>query len=213
MVEEEGSVSTMTSSIYPMSTTRLVENVTKNIAVGGAGGQLFDSGVNPSGLASIEVETGAYKQNYVNVIKRLHLTFRDGHTTKENIYWGISCHPQNNKSFHFPIDQHDSIESIHIWADEKLVCAVQFHTKAGITSPMFGAPPKKIEDSATVIKLDQPNENIVGIYGRFGGVVDKLGITTGQVAVNPPLDAANELTVVGSGQSDTSWVDEVEGGN
>ena len=192
------------------TTSLMVNNVIKRMAVGGTGGQPFDSGVNTSGLAVIHVETGCWGNAYINIIKRIHLTFRDGFSTENNIYLGIACHQRNNHRMQFVIAPHDSVQKVLLWADTVCVHAIQFHTQSGMVSPMFGIPSQDgIEPTEFV--LDEPNETIVGLFGRFGGIVDKLGLTTGQVMDHSLLPPQVELPC-GPEDDDSALVNHDEAG-
>ena len=149
-------------------------DVVKRAAVGGPGGKSFDSGVNGSGLASIATETGPYKRScnilYIDAIKRLHLTFNNGGTTKGNLYHGFLHHNRYNRTMQIEFEPHDSIYKVVLSADDFCVNAIQFHTMAVLVSPTYGAPLNDTILPTEIVLANATNETIVGVHGRFGVV-------------------------------------------
>jgi Jacalin-like lectin domain len=147
--------------------------------VGGDGGGLFDSGCNPSGVVKVRIECGYIKHNgtkYMNTIKRIWLDFQDPSPESDSIFYGYPVHGTGlfdtpNKTFTFPLGKDDQIVRVVVWSDGVLANAVQFHTEAGIISAMYGMPGPDATSS------EFQGHTLVGVYGRFGVVIDKLGFS------------------------------------
>ena len=59
-----------------------------------------------------------------------------------------------------------------VWADDMVVNAVQFHLASGHISPRYGIP--ACAENPTTFAGEKGSQ-LVGVYGRFGGVIDSLG--------------------------------------
>lgn len=166
-----------------------ITNVVRMPGYGGNGGSLFDSGVNPSGVAKVQLELGYFswfsalyphgcKSPHVCVVKRFHVSFRDGMDTSHAIYHGQPVDQEGeNARCVFSIPRGDSISSISIWSDQYCVNAIHITLASGVMSPMFGTP----SHSASMAVINTQNQTVLGIHGRYGGVMDKLGFTIGNI--------------------------------
>jgi hypothetical protein len=167
--------------------------LSKDPAVGGNVGGMFDSGFNPSGVEKVRIECGSIKHNgrkYMNTIERIWIDFRCPTTDSPAnvIFHGYPVHKQGNKIFTFKLRPDDKLVKAVVWSDGVLANAVQFHTESGIVSPMIGMPAR----GAQVTKFQGGcGSELVGVHGRFGGVIDKLGFSFATVSEIP-------IVVVGS---------------
>lgn len=66
----------------------------------------------------------------------------------------------NDKQFTIQNHVNDPIIMAIVYSDGNMAMAIQFQTKSGTISPMYGAP---------------QGEQLVGIYGRYGDAMDSLG--------------------------------------
>ncbi|CAB9498780.1 Jacalin-related lectin [Seminavis robusta] len=171
-------------------TTKL--SLAKIPGVGGNGGRPFDSGCNPTGVWQVHVECGPIfsyvLQNgkyYTSTVKRIFLRF---HKTCSNrgdaiyYHWYPAGLNVGTKKYFFNVNDGDSIVKTVVWSDGFLVNAIQFYTEKGIVSPMYGLPrPESLESE---FKGPQGSQ-LVGIHGRYGAAIDKLGFSFAKVNERP----------------------------
>ena len=149
-------------------------------AVGGNGGNLFDSGCNPSRVKKVRIECGYFlfhKTEYVSTIKRLWFEFdhRQTDLAKGDVFYnGCPKNTDGNKMATFELYPNDEIVKIVVWSDNKLAHAVQFHTEMGIVSPMYGIP---LPNSTATEFQGEDGSRLAGVHGRFGAAMDKLGFS------------------------------------
>jgi hypothetical protein len=143
-------------------------------AFGGSGGYQFDSGRNVSGLTSISLECGWYYQ--LNVIKRIYLGFRNSsHEADPMFYHLVPSHESaSSTEFTFKLDADDTIVKVVVWSHGTYVNAIQCHTAYGNVSPLFGTHK---ENAKSVEFKGQAGEQLVGMYGKYGGVIDSVGFS------------------------------------
>mmetsp|Transcript_30448 Transcript_30448/g.37052 ORF Transcript_30448/g.37052 Transcript_30448/m.37052 type:complete len:190 (-) Transcript_30448:186-755(-) len=150
----------------------------KHKAVGGNGGYSFDSGCNPSGVTKVHIECGYMRFHgftYLSTIKRIFLEFSSScGEQKVPMYHGCGVEKSDNKTFTFYATASDPIAKVNVWSDERVAKAVQFETRNGVISPMYGIT----EAGETLTVFQGGNDaHLVGIHGRFGGLIDMLGFT------------------------------------
>jgi len=157
---------------------------------GGTSGHKFDSGCNPQGVAKIRIECGERNWKgirFLSCVKRVFLDFHKmvpSSSCPDAIYWGCGVHISNNKTFTFDLAPGDEIFKAVVWSEGMVVNALQFHTKLGYLSPVFGIP----RDNAKTTEVGgEESASLVGIYGRFGAVIDSLGFTFASVATAPTM--------------------------
>ncbi|CAB9519546.1 expressed unknown protein [Seminavis robusta] len=169
--------------------------LTKLEAVGGKGGHLFDSGCNPSGVKKVRIEYGKFDWNgnkYLCLVKRVFLDFTDGNAVS---YIGCGVCTTGKVTSTFELCPNDEISKVVVWSDDKYVTAIQFYTMAGIVSPMYGIPKDKNSKDKNSVETTfegGPGSRLVGIHGRFAGVIDKLGFTFA-VASDVPCEIGNTV--------------------
>lgn len=156
-------------------------------AVGGDGGIPFDSGCNPFGVKKVTVTTGPFWGNK-EVIQRIHLEFNyptSAGSESETLpsFPSFAVHNEegdtDNKVGSLVLYPNDCIVQVDVWSTG-IVRAVQFHTKCGIISPLFGSP----TGDSVMTEFRAPAEEdaeLVGVHGRYGGVIDKLGFSFAKV--------------------------------
>lgn len=112
----------------------------------------------------------------MSTIKRVFIDFNKNNSDKDATCFGHSVDNPGgrNRVFSFEVDPNDPIIKAVVWANDTLANAVQFHTSSGHISPMYGTPHH--EAKATTFG-GREGSHLVGIYGRFGGVIDSLGFT------------------------------------
>ncbi|CAB9498781.1 expressed unknown protein [Seminavis robusta] len=146
---------------------------------GGKGGQLFDSGVNFSGVKSFNIVYGpGYSgPHYLKAtIRRVFITFQDDGVfdddMRNDLYQGqrLSASSSNGE-LSFNVGPDDPIVKVTVWTDGTLANAVQFQVKSGFVSQLYGAPP--VEAQPHEFQGDQ----LVGVYGAFGDAMDSLGFS------------------------------------
>lgn len=151
--------------------------------VGGSGGQRFDSGCNLSGVAKVHIEcgyinmSGFYSCVCRSTIKRIYLEFNkpsDPQCRKEPSYHGFEYKRPDDRMRTFVLDPNDEIVKIVVWTEGTLANAVCFHTRMGLISQTYGIPKDGTE---TVEFHGGKGRRLVGVYGRFGYVIDSLGFT------------------------------------
>lgn len=76
-----------------------------------------------------------------------------------------------NRTFTFDIGSLDTIAKIVVWAN-RYVNAIQVHMESGIISPMYGVPG---DEALETEYFGGKDSQFVGIYGRYGGVMDSIG--------------------------------------
>jgi hypothetical protein len=198
---------------------------------GGSGGSRFDSGSHPMGVSRIHIECGSLSipgfDTCQLTIKRVFLEFHSPEATSSS----TSCHPEleekipsyqghacykavTNITFTFQLEPNDWIEQAVVWTDGILANAVQFYTKAGIESPLYGIPK---DDGKRVVfgggEHQEGSGHLVGVYGRFGGVIHSLGFKfrSKKNAPLPPRSTAAYQVVPGGEhhqaeqEEDSSW--------
>jgi len=183
-------------------------------AVGGDGGVTFDSGVNPFGVRKVYIETGVY-QTYSDrqqTIKRIFLEFHHpaspgGESTKVPSFLGYGADQgTENRTETFELYPDDYIVEVNIWSDGELVNAVQFHTKGGIVSPIFGIP---APDNSAMSKFKgKEGEHLVGIHGGFGDVLHKLGCTFSGLSRTPNMIGGGTITSSQDASTVVSTIDD-----
>ena len=159
-------------------------------AVGGNGGHLFDSGCNLFGLRTVHIKCGPFESNsksYTCLIKRIFLEFeRPTHSPEGSYqspsYLGLNVYG-NSSGYNFEVDADDSIVRIDVWASDDFVNALQFHLKSGLVSELYGTP-YIFGSELTSFEGKNPNSKLVGVHGRFSGVIDKLGFTFAAIVPN-----------------------------
>ncbi|CAB9498782.1 unknown protein [Seminavis robusta] len=157
----------------------------------------FDSGCNPSGVKSVQVECGKCflrgTASYKSTVKRIFLQFHQNVTPETDaIYWGCPVDTENNITFTFEVGPGDEIVKILVWSDGWCIHAVQFHTGAGVVSPRFGIPQEAIVSFASKVTAFEgtPGSRLVGIHGKFGGSIHELGFSFA-TASNVPCEIGN----------------------
>jgi hypothetical protein len=168
---------------------RTPPHLLSNIAAfGGDGGGMFDSGCNLSGVKKVRIECGYMKHNgtkYMNTIKRIWLDFHTPSLGEDVIFHGYAADGTSgwdkfigayNTTFTFELGGEDQIVKIVVWSDGILANAVQFHTEMGIISPMYGMPATPANSFTFQGRCDS-DSRLVGVHGRFGGAIDKLGFS------------------------------------
>lgn len=92
----------------------------------------------------------------------------------------------------------DEIKVVVCFGGEwSVVRALQFHTGFGVILPMYGI--KAASSQPTKFQGSENSSSLVGIYGRYGGVIDSLGFpfasvelvlsTTGRSCFSSTVDA------------------------
>jgi len=122
---------------------------------GGTGGWGFDTGMNLSGVRSIDVWCGKYLASF-------QIKFRDG-TTSQHV-GGKGGTPNT-----FPVPEGESITRIEVWSD-RLIHAIQFHTNRGTVSQKLGG-----EGGARQTLQAPPGQSLVGFFGKSGDLIDSIG--------------------------------------
>ena len=178
--------------------------IDKQEAVGGNGGYFFDSGCNLFGLRKVHVNCGPFDWNnkhYASTIKRIFLEFERPTHSQQGKYLSPSYVQYavygDSATTTFEIDADDSIVRIDVWASDDLVNAVQFYLKSGLVSELYGAP-YIYGSKLTSFVGKNPDSKLVGVHGRFGGVIDKLGFNFASLAPDkngfPPLPVDSDDT-------------------
>jgi hypothetical protein len=166
---------------------KMISVLDKQDSVGGTGGHVFDSGCNPSGLRKVRIELNAYhykinNKTFPSLIRRIFLEFNN-HPTDSNLDTKQERHPQyvgftgkpNDKLCTFDlVDPNDPLVKVNVWSDDICVTGVNFILKSGTISQLNGFP----SESDTLTTFEGQNGSaMVGIHGRYGTVIDRLGIT------------------------------------
>jgi len=176
--------------------------VEKLDAVGGNTGYLFDSGCNMLGVRAVHIQFGLYpmKTNHYrqcSAIKRIFFEFANTtgmqqYRTKVPSYTGLGVCGQSVTAT-LDIDPDDCIVKVDVWATPKdVVNAVQFRMKSGSVSELYGWGPDVEGCQRTTFKGTHPGSNLVGVHGRFQGVIFKLGFTFAAPAAKDIADATEE---------------------
>ena len=150
-------------------------------SVGGSGGHKFDSGCNPSGVVRVHVEVSPFHWErfgpYDSTIARVFMDFQNPTTSsshKNQFYWGADGTTQGSRNtFTFKVPQEDSIYKVVVWSDGMVANAVQFYTRFGYISPLYGMEVDNSK-STTFQAPEGTDSQLVGVYGRFGGIIDSL---------------------------------------
>jgi hypothetical protein len=147
-------------------------------AFGGSGGYQFDSGCNHSGVTSISLECGFKYPNEFRV-KRVYLGFRNSSNEVNPSFYHLDPTDKSsatNREFTFKLDADDTIVKVVVWSHGTYVNAIQVHTAYGNVSPLFGT---HNESAKSVEFKGQAGEQLVGMYGKYGGVIDSVGFSFG----------------------------------
>lgn len=177
----------------------------KLAATGGDGGHPFDSGCMPSGIAKVVIQCGAWfgpplSRHYKWIVKRIYV--HGPKVESENprelpIYLGFPVHPDSSdRTLTFDLAVDDQIVKVVVWNGERVVTAVQFYTRRGLISPLYGF--HGANDKETVFEGKTSDSHLAGVHGRFGGVIDKLGFTfvsPNKCFKGNALDDWSEMTV------------------
>jgi hypothetical protein len=179
--------------------TKLV--LEKSPAAGGSGGSRFDSGCNTSGVTKIRIECGCidfeafFAESTINRVFLEFLKPTDSDDIHVPSYHGYEIeNPRGrNQTFTFALDPGDEIVKAVVWTDGIIANAVEFHTQMGNVSPIYGIP----KDGSKAVEFQGgPGSKLVGIYGRFGQVIDSLGFTFASL-VPVPGEAISEAIIDG----------------
>merc|ERR1712183_1011047 len=171
-------------------------SVDKQEAVGGKGGGEFDSGCNLSGICKVHIHHGNFffgnKFAYYNcVIKRIFLEFNkptQSNKKQKGEPWygqhGTNGHTTENTIL---LNSNDRIVKIDVWTDGFIVNAIRFVMKSGTISQIYGRP------AGSYKSFEGKNEKsqLVGIHGRYGGIIDSLGFTFASTEVIDDGDDGN----------------------
>ncbi len=174
----------------------------KQAGVGGDIGQLVDSGFNQCDFRNIHIECGP-QGPYQYTIKRIFLEFRPLVYPQSRYftpsYQGTDVDSGSNEIRTFAIYRGDPVVRIDFWATDYHVNAVQFHNSSGLVSEVYGCP-HHTNCKFTSFKGKHPHSNLVGVYGRFGEAIHKLGFTFAAVSYDdigpPPLPKKTERSVL-----------------
>ncbi len=139
--------------------------------VGNEQGIFFDSGCNLSGVTKVIITFDhIFKGNerYSNhAIYAIKLEFAKPSKGIQTVprYPGLVPTGKHYRS-DFTVDPGDSIVRIDVWTSENLLTALQFHTKSGFISELYGTP--QINDNkVTIIKSKYPDAQLVGVHGSY----------------------------------------------
>lgn len=158
-------------------------------AAGGSGGVPFDSGCDPSGIEVIRIKVGQ-QAHYRSTIKRVYLDYKQPEFSDagtDAMYHGWSSDHHQDTEFTVKLNPRDPVVKAVVHTDGKRANAVQFHTRSGIISPMYG-----IASSGSQLKaVEFSGDKLVGVYGRFGDAMDSLGFA---FASTSSTISANRIT-------------------
>ena len=115
----------------------------------------FETDPNGSGVKSVSVSTG-------DSVDRVKLSFFDG----EIVYaGGIGGRPRT-----FDLPENDCITQVSVWA-AKGTNALQFHTKNGLDSRVFG---NRDGSNELTVLVAPPGDELVGMYGSAGKFIETI---------------------------------------
>lgn len=172
-------------------------------SVGGRGGHAFSSGSVPSGATQVTVTIGGFlgweRRVYQWTLKRIHLEFKgQNKESTKSIYKGYEVDGWDTAhTSTFTLMPDDRIVKAVVWSDDRVANAVQFYTAMGVVSPMYGSPEANCK--VTVFEGKDDNCTLVGVYGRYGGVLDAVGF-----AFAPPQELPDSVVAAAAGSEESS---------
>jgi len=163
------------TSVKPIIAVKTI----KEHDVGGDLGYRFDSGCNPTGVTKIHIVCGHFKydkKEYKWAVLRVFLEFADSSKNPSYHVYQISRGILST----FQVNPGDKITKIVVWADELSAHALQIHTKYGIISELYGCPnqeskPHEFYGGSAFEGRD--DIELVGVHGKCGELLDRLGFT------------------------------------
>ncbi|CAB9501762.1 unknown protein [Seminavis robusta] len=161
-------------------------------------GYQFDSGCNLSGVKKVYVECGKYYWEYGSVMKRIVLEFNNSGDDNPHqaavIYHAQDAHKAEggNKTFTMDVKPNDPITKVVVWADHRLVTAVQFHMASGRISPVYGIPVSSSE-TKTFEGPHGQHSALVGLYGTYNSALCSIGFTFAATNASDEVDGTMSL--------------------
>jgi hypothetical protein len=177
-------------------------------AVGGDGGMgarsyRFDSGCHWSGVRKIWIRLSFRdsSSDAQQVIKRV--TFQFGSVEK---YFpssdGILYNPLTDTDIVLNIEERDPVGQIDVWTDGVLVTAIQFHSKSGTSSELYGMPTENC--SCVYYEGKHPDSKLAGVHGSHREIMNKIGFT---FATDASDDIDSDERNGTSGKGETTFTD------
>ena len=165
--------------------------------VGNKRGIFFDSGCNLSGVTKVIIMFDhIFKGNERcsnHAIYSINLEFAKPSKGVQATprYQGLIPSGQHYRS-DFTVDPGDCIVRIDVWTSENLLTALQFHTKSGFISELYGTP-QLHGNKVTRIKSKYPGAQLVGVQGSYHkssilcvGFTFADGVGVGETIASPP---------------------------
>mmetsp|Transcript_3484 Transcript_3484/g.7956 ORF Transcript_3484/g.7956 Transcript_3484/m.7956 type:complete len:316 (+) Transcript_3484:145-1092(+) len=197
----------------------------KQDSVGGFGGYEFDSGCNLSGVKKVYVYIGSTilfgrLSLYPSTIRRIYFEFETPINALSKNFTGRLSPTYGAKSTLWSIigsspcvlevDANDPIVKIDVWTDTVLANAVRFHFRSGAISETYGTKPARRPDPVSFEGRSRGNSRLVGLHGRYGSAIDRLGFS---FVVPPPprtgtaqtQDFSTVVTVAETEGDTSSW--------